>query len=343
MWKEVTVSLQGQPVSSASGNFAYKSYLKSILREGVKRENFLQSQFYSKDIDNFHEVGYTSDDKVMSNGGMLTRMAWSKESKNIFMSGTLNDDFFEIDRLLLPNVDINIKLVRNSNDFCIRSKSNADPFVLQVEEIYFKACVVKISPALYLSHVNVLCNTKALYPFIRTEIKTNVIPSGQSQLEWDNITQGKLPNRILICFVKQSAYLGKKTENPFYFGNYKITNLALTLNDQALTQRSYKLNFDSGDYIEPYLNLMDMFDHQFNQSDLGLNLSDFSAGYTIFGYNVTEVLGPDIAQLPRQGSGKIKLEVTFASDLPEYVNCLVFLQFQKLLKIDFTRNIYIED
>ena len=228
MWKEVTVSLQGQPVSSASGNFAYKSYLKSILREGVKRENFLQSQFYSKDIDNFHEVGYTSDDKVMSNGGMLTRMAWSKESKNIFMSGTLNDDFFEIDRLLLPNVDINIKLVRNSNDFCIRSKSNADPFVLQVEEIYFKACVVKISPALYLSHVNVLRNTKALYPFIRTEIKTNVIPSGQSQLEWDNITQGKLPNRILICFVKQSAYLGKKTENPFYFGNYKITNLALT-------------------------------------------------------------------------------------------------------------------
>ena len=220
MWKEVTVSLQGHPISSSSGNFAYKSYLKSILREGSKRENYLQSQFYAKDVGDFHKVGYTKADEVISNGGMLLRLAWSKESKNIFMSGTLNDDFFETDRLLLPSVDINVKLVRNSDEFCIISPNDVDTFTIKVEEIFFKACVVKLSPPLYLSHVNVLRNTNALYPFLRTELKTHVIPSGQSQLEWDNIVQGKLPIRVLICFVKQSAYLGKRTQNPFYFGNY---------------------------------------------------------------------------------------------------------------------------
>jgi hypothetical protein len=346
MWKDVNVSLQGHGVTTSSGNYAYKSYLKTILREGARRQNFLQSQFFRRDEEDFDKVGYTKEEMeagTLTNEGMLMRMNWSKESKNIFMSGTLNDDFFETDRLLLPNIDINIKLVRNSDEFCIKSKQDTDTYTLLVEEVFFKACVVKLNPALYLSHVNVLNNTNALYPFERTEIKTNAIPAGQSQLEWDNFVQGKLPSRILISFVRQSAYLGKRTQNPFYLGHYKISNLVVTLNDQVLTQRAYKLNFTSGDYIEPYLNLMDIFDHNWGQGDLGLTLQQFSEGYTIFGYNVTDIIGEEQRQLPKLATGKLKLEVTFSDDLKENINCLAFLQFQKLMKVDFARNIFIED
>jgi hypothetical protein len=324
---------------------AYKSYLKTILTESARTGGMKQTQFYAKDVDNFNQVGISKTDLaagVVANGGALLRMGWSKDSKSFYMSGVLNDDFFEIDRLLPPNIEINIQLARNNDAFCIRSKQNTDTFILEIEDIFFNACEVKLSSALFLSHSNVLRNTNALYPFVRTEIKTHVITKGLSQLVWDNIAVGEMPFRMLLCFVKQTAYLGKRTENPLYFGHCNISNLVVCLNEESLSQRVYELAFDKGNCVEPYLNLMDIFDKDHPQGDVNISLEDYTKGYTIFAYNVTEVIGHGQKQIPKTILGKLKLEATFAEPVEDTLNCLVFLQFQKLLKVDFARNIFIE-
>jgi hypothetical protein len=345
MWKSVNVSLGSHIVTPTTGNFAYKSYIKTILKETGKTGGMKQSQFYAKDVEEFNQVGITKTEVaagLVANGGMLLRMTWSKESKSFYMSGPLNDDFFEIDRLFPPNIDINVRLTRNNNAFCIRSGNNTDTFILKIEDIFFNVCEVKLNSALFLSHSKVLQNTNALYPFVRTEIKPKVVTKGLSQLVWDNIVVGVMPFRILVCFVKQSAYLGSRIANPFYFDHCKISNLLVCLNEESLTQRVYELDFETGNCLEPYLNLLDIFDKTQSPGDINLSLEEFVKGYTIFAYNVTEVIGHEQQQFPKPISGKLKLEATFSEPIEDTLNCLVFLQFQKLLKLDFARNIFID-
>jgi hypothetical protein len=97
MWKEVTTTLQGQRLTTASGNYAYQAYLKTILTQSERRGRSLMTQFYAKDIDPFDQVVIPAKAErgaVVQNGGMVLRKAWARESKVIYLQGTLNDPFF---------------------------------------------------------------------------------------------------------------------------------------------------------------------------------------------------------------------------------------------------------
>jgi hypothetical protein len=75
---------------------------------------------------------------------------------------------------------------------------------------------------------------KAHYPVILTQITTFTATSGSQQISIDNAFLGPIPERILIGLVKNTAFVGSPSTNPFHFHNYDMTNLVLYVNGVQL-------------------------------------------------------------------------------------------------------------
>ena len=52
------------------------------------------------------------------------------------------------------------------------------------------------------------CNQSSIYPYLRTEIKTTSITSGQYSLSADDIFQLLVPNKLIVGLVSSAAYMG---------------------------------------------------------------------------------------------------------------------------------------
>ena len=89
---------------------------------------------------------------------------------------------------------------------------------------------VELKPPL-LAHARVLgMKRKAHYPETHTQIKTFTVSSGSQQISIDNAFLGSIPERILISLVKNTAFVGSPSTNPFHFQHYDMTTLTLYVN-----------------------------------------------------------------------------------------------------------------
>jgi len=71
---------------------------------------------------------------------------------------------------------------------------------------------------------------KAHYPVKHMQIKTFTASSGTQKIFINNALLGPMPNRILIVLVKNAAFVGSASTNPFHFHHYDMTNLVLCVN-----------------------------------------------------------------------------------------------------------------
>jgi len=86
----------------------------------------------------------------------------------------------------------------------------------------------ELKTPLLLAHANILAmKRKAHYPVTHTQIKIFTASSGAQQVSIENAFLGPIPERILIAFVKNTAFVGFFSTNPFHFHHYNMTNLAL--------------------------------------------------------------------------------------------------------------------
>jgi len=89
---------------------------------------------------------------------------------------------------------------------------------------------VELKPSLLLAHANILAmNRKAHYPVTHTQIKVSTASSGTQLISINNAFFGPVPDRILIVLVKNAAFVGPASTNPFHFHHY-MTSLVLYVN-----------------------------------------------------------------------------------------------------------------
>jgi hypothetical protein len=68
---------------------------------------------------------------------------------------------------------------------------------------------------------------KAHYPVTHTQIENFTASSGSQQVSNNNAFLGPIPERILIALVKNTAFVGSASTNPYHFQHYHMTNLVL--------------------------------------------------------------------------------------------------------------------
>ena len=140
-------------------------------------------------------------------------------------------DLFNSDKMLINGVDMNIKLTRTPEAFYLLGPNDDAKVRIKILDATLFITQVELKPPLLLAHANVLAmKRKAHYPVTHRQIKTFTARSGTQQISINNAFLGPVPDRILKVLVKNAAFVGSASTNPFHFHHYDMTNLVLYIN-----------------------------------------------------------------------------------------------------------------
>ena len=176
------------------------------------------------------------------------------------------------------------------------------------------------------------------YPIRRVVCKTFTVPAGHLDASHEKLFSGQLPRRLVIGLIDNEAFNGHFEHNPFNFKHFSLNEIAIYLDGQQHAIKPLTTNFEEHEYVRAYLSLFSGTGKENRDEGNDISRNDFSNGYTLFAFD----LSPDLAEedhfyLARQGG--VRLDLKFATALPNTVTVVAYAEFENVIEIDRNRNV----
>ena len=326
IFRQVDVTFQQTPLSHSGNNYPYKAYIDTILKtnENVQKGE-LTSQLFYKD------VGPDTDDaKSGPNSGLFNRSLATKGGKVVDLEGSLLIDVFQQPKLLLNGVSIGIKLWPSLDSFRLITDTIKADLEVQIVDASFRLCVQRIDGGLMMAHEKMIKIEPAIYPYLKSDIKTTSIASGQYSFSVDDVFQGLVPCKLIVGLVSSAAYMGDYRKNPFYFRNYDCSSVGFYVDSQSYPSQPLRPNYEAKQYIDSYRSLTTF------RKDVNIDRYDYTEGYCLYVLEVDPYYSFNIKR-----KGHCRLEMKFAKPLPESVTLILYATFPEILHIDASRSVYV--
>ena len=129
---------------------------------------------------------------------MIERSVATIGGKIVDLEGPLFLDLFEQSRLLVNGVSVGIKLWPCQDASRLITDSLTPNQKVQIVDVCFKLCVQPLNGGALVAHEKLLPEQPAMYPYLRSEIKTTSIATEQYWLSVDDLFQGLVPNKLIV-------------------------------------------------------------------------------------------------------------------------------------------------
>ena len=344
LFKQVDVFLKGKQVTQATGTYAYRAYLETLLNYGpaAKRSQLTAAMFYKDTSTKM----YTADPTLAGNHanvnlGLKKRYEFSKESGIIEMAGPIFCDVFMSERLLLSYVDLKILMNRNVDEFCLMASEADADYRVKLTEVYLKIRKVKVNPSISIAHELALKKGPAIYPVRRVECKSFIIPAGNPSLRKDNLYNGLVPKTIIFGMVDSAAFNGAYKKNPFNFQNFTISFLAISVNGEEVPFKPLQLSYTAATrrYIEAFLTLFSGTGKMFYDVGNDISRDEFVNGFNLYSAD----LSPDICGSSDHFNvvqrGNLSVDIKFSTAPTGAVSLVCYGEFENTIHIDSERNV----
>ena len=230
MWSSVDTKMSHTLVSTSGTDHMYKHLIETLLNynNGAKI-NQLSSIGFSGESGDFAQTHPTS---AQFNHGLRTRNNWFKDVKSVEFMDPPFADICDQDRLILPSVDIDIKLWPTHDEFRLITYPDDLEYKLMIEYVYFNVCKVAVSPLDMMGHYAALQENESQYSFQRSDIQTWNIAENSYGTTLEDIWQGEVPSHLIIGMVKLETYNGDFTLNPFLSEHFNIVHAGFYVNGE---------------------------------------------------------------------------------------------------------------
>jgi len=230
LFSQVDVSLNSMLISNSTNTYPYRAMLEMLLSYGsdAKTSQLTSEMYYKDDADRMDAFRIREDAGTLPNTGHLARRAHSKLSNEFDMIERIHADIFFQERYMLNEVGIKVRLVRSKDAFCLLCDTPSDAKV-EITHASLFVRKTKISPSVFLAHVQALQNSTAKYQIKRTICKALAIPQNFRDARFEKVISGQLPTRLVVGLVSNSEYNGSKCHNPFNFQHYNLSEIAIYL------------------------------------------------------------------------------------------------------------------
>ena len=130
LFSTIEVTLQNKATITCNYN-PYRAYIQTLLKY---RQDALSSQLQTQGwrMDDADSPGVT--DPSGSNNRLFERARWISTSKTMDLQGPIFHDLFDMDRYLLNQVDVNVKLNRNPTSFALLAADSGTDFKTVFED-----------------------------------------------------------------------------------------------------------------------------------------------------------------------------------------------------------------
>lgn len=337
-WKQVDVKLGNMIISSPQQMNPYKALIKFTLTKGSEtKKTQAATEGYIKDTAGF------MDACTVENTAIYDKTTLYELSKWVDFEGPLMEDCLDMDRYLVNNVPISVKLTPASSEFCIMAVDKTKKYKLEYSELRLKMAMVTVSPGVLLGHANALKESNALYPFTKGNVLNFSVPRGDSNVTLHNFCTKSVPTRIVFAMVSAEAFNGSYWKNPFNFHHYNVCNISLIVNETIVGGQPLKVNFDaetaSGrDYVNAYNNMFAATGTEGENFGNDITIEDFAKGYALFCFNLEPFTKPG-KYLNLVKTGFVRLSVQFSKPLPETIVLIIYCEHQDMFQVDAAKNV----
>lgn len=327
IFRQVDVTFQQTQISHDGTDYPYKAYIDTILKTNRDiQQNVLTSQMFYKDVGTD-----TADAKTGPNSGLFIRYTRTLGGKIVDLEGPLLLDLFQQSKLLINGVSIGLKLWSGQNSFRLMSDSINPKEKVQIVDARFKLCVQRLNSAVILAHERLIQEQPAIYPHLRSEIKTTSIAAGQYSYSSDDIFQGLVPNKLIVGLVASAAYTGDYGKNPFYFQNYDCSSMGLYVDGQSYPSQPLQPNYGANHYVDCYRTLT-LF-----RNDINVDRDEYKKGYCLYVMDIDPFY-----TFNTKRKGHCRLELKFGTALPESVTLIMYATFPEILNINGARGVFVK-
>jgi hypothetical protein len=187
IWKMGIMSSNGLEICSTGPNHAFRAYL----------ENELGLSFNYKN-DYLSVAGYVSehgDPDSQTGEGHMGRKKLIAQSKPCHIDGAVHFDLANQGKALLSMIDLNIRLFRNDDAFCLNNYDLNTNYKIKIRSLRLNVDTWDLTPGMNIELENTLRTQMALYDQVRTEVKTFTIPAGMKSAPEHALFTGIVPQR----------------------------------------------------------------------------------------------------------------------------------------------------
>ena len=209
LFKHVKLIANGTTLTPSGDFYPYKAFIDTLFTATPESLHTLDMNGFSLD---------TIEEHSQQNKGFKKRATKANLSSVMEFSGRPALDILKQGKNIINNVKLEFIFYPQSNEFCIQRIDGA------TKNVKFKIMSAKLilrkeeldPTVLQIIHSNLLKKNWSLsYPITATKMYN--IPKGSYQFSANNIFLGKVPNFVLIYFVKATSYTGDYGTNPFWF------------------------------------------------------------------------------------------------------------------------------
>ena len=337
LFSNVSVTLCGKEISDKDSLYPYRAYLETLLTyEGDVHQMRTAAEGWAKDQTGRmeHTTIAVQQGQPAPNSGFVARQKIIDGSRQFTLVGRPHLDLFHQDRDIPPGCTIHIKFTPSTPAFALIGDAalNASRMMLMAAKLYVRT--KKVAPELILSHKEMLQSTSIRLPLNRVTVQKYGIPLGFTSHSAALNFPAKLPKRVFVAFVTNTASAGAFGENPFNFQNFGITKITLRVNGEPIPTDGLEMNYATGDYQRAYLNTLAALGLDNGNRGISLTPEEFAAGFNIYGFRIAP--GPiDGTVFSSSNSvGGLTVDVKFAGALQAAVDMIVFAESPAILEID---------
>jgi len=230
LFKQINVRLNGTLISPQTDTYHYKAYIETLLNhDRDDGETILTPNGWynclgvpsrgEADVMTVNMLDTTNDDyKALPQD--VKNMALGRVQ---FLGGkavTLRFkpylEVFHLSKLLVPGVQIGIDMYFNAPQMRTIQWAGADTLRLTEADVKVRLFLsqVRVTPSMYREIMSDMQGGKVVtYPTVRGEIRTYSHATDNLHFECSNPFHNKLPNRLVVVLMKQTAFNGTVTVN----------------------------------------------------------------------------------------------------------------------------------
>ena len=190
-----------------------------------------------------------------------------------------------------------------------------------------------VNPQIAIAHDNILKKANAIYPIIRTEVKTAEIKS--TTLKFTQVlSTGKLPNKLIFALVEAKAVTGVENLNPYNFQNFEVRELVFRVDGSEAAYKKLELNYNDNLYTQGYMTYFDANPVKV-ESGCNITIKDFPNGYATYHINLHSAInGCDGEVNFPQKTGKLHVEITFDKTISKEILGIWLMEWNDVIEID---------
>jgi hypothetical protein len=259
------VSLQGEVVGTANNLYGHKAFIETELSHPIEcKETWLACQGY---------------DYEAAPGDPTDTAFTTRRTKNIAKTwnsfyGRLAVDFFNVEKYLIPGVELRIKLTRADPEFCVYvTKATLNPaarYQVRIDSVSLFVHKIEVAVEEYTRLERSLATRPAIYEYPEIVVKTYLVPKGHNAMIEEDIFNSAPIRRLVVAMNQITQFTGTLNSNPFHYQKFDLSRVLLYREGQAVGTTPLVLENNT----RAYFNTIKALHAQ--HSGNGIKLEDYS-------------------------------------------------------------------